>query len=255
MKEITKTKDKHSFPVYFIFIPFVFLFISVKAQETKKLKNTVKVNLTTGLLYKNAFQLSYERLIGKNQSLNIFGGYNEFPTDISLNLSNTHLSNSSSKSGYMFGADYRFYLQKENKYSAPHGVYLAPYMSFYQFKGDRTLIYTDSTGTQSTSNLSTTINFFNVGGELGYQFVLGKRFVIDAVVFGPATTHYKFKAKLDGNIPGLDEHEAIQAVIDALTDKLPLLNDLGKEHEVSSSGNEAFWSVGFRYNISIGFRF
>jgi len=255
MKKVRKTKNKHSFPVYFIFIPFVFLFISVKAQEPKKLKNTVKVNLTTGLLYKNAFQLSYERLIGKNQSLNIFGGYNEFPSDISLNLNNAHLSNSSSKSGYMLGADYRFYLQKENKYSAPHGVYLAPYMSFYQFRGKRTLTYTDSVGTQSSSNLSTNINFFNIGGELGYQFVLGKRFVIDAVVFGPATTHYKFKANLDGNIPGLDENETIKAVIDALKDKLPLLNDLGKEHEVSSSGNEAFWSFGFRYNIRIGFRF
>ena len=64
-----------------------------------------------------------------------------------------------------------------------------------------------------------------------------------------------FKVKLDGNIPGLDENETIKAVIDALKDKLPLLNDLGKEHEVSSSGNEAFWSFGFRYNISIGFRF
>ena len=79
--------------------------------------------------------------------------------------------------------------------------------------------------------------------------------MIDAVVFGPATTHYKFKARLDDNIPGLDENETIKAVIDALIDKFPLLNDLSKDHEVDRSGSEAFWSFGFRYNISVGFRF
>jgi hypothetical protein len=224
-------------------------------KPVKEFRNSIKLNITSRLLYNNAFQLSYERVIKKNQTLNVFGGYQEFPGDVILKLDNTKLGDTKKKAGYSFGVDYRFYLSKENKYKAPHGVYLAPYISCYSFNADRTLIYTDSTGVQSSSNLSTQINFLNIGGELGYQFVLGKRWVIDAVVFGPALTKYNFKARLENNIPGLDKDEALQAVIDALKEKLPLLNDLSSEQGISASGTEAFWSVGFRYNISIGFRF
>ena len=255
MKQFVNNRgDRKSVITFLSLITFFFLALSSHAQK-KDFKNTVKVSLTAGFLYDNAWQLSYERIIRKNQSLNVFGGYNEFPTNLSLNLNNTELSNSSKKTGFMLGADYRFYLAKENKYDAPHGVYLAPYISYYQFTGERSLIHTDSTGAKSSANLQTKINFFNVGGELGYQFVLGRRWVIDAVVFGPAVTHYNFKASLDNDIPGLDENETVQAVIEALKEKFPLLNDLSGDHEVKSSGIESFWSFGFRYNISVGFRF
>jgi len=224
-------------------------------KPAKELKNSIKINLTSMVIWDNSFQLSYERVINKNQTLNVFGGYNEFPVNLSLDLDNTSLSNTSNRSGYSFGADYRFYLAKENKYAVPHGVYLAPFISFYNFKADRTLTHTDSTGTQSSSGLNTKISFVNIGGVLGYQFVLGRRWVIDAMVFGPALTKYNFKARIESDLPGLDENEAAQAIIDALKEKLPLLNDLSSEEGVSGSGTQAFWSVGFRYSISIGFRF
>ncbi len=236
--------------------------VCAKAQTTdslhktaKEFKNSIKLNISNKILYDNALQLSYERVINKNQTLNIFGGYQEFPGSVILNLDNTKLGDTKKKSGYSFGADYRFYLSKENKYNTPHGVYLAPFISNYHFDSDRTLIHTDSAGTQSSANINTQINFVNIGGEFGYQFVLWRRWVIDAVLFGPAITSYSFKAKLQNDIPGLDENEAAQAIIDALKEKLPLLNDLSSEHGVSGSGTEAFWAVGFRYNFSIGFRF
>jgi hypothetical protein len=79
--------------------------------------------------------------------------------------------------------------------------------------------------------------------------------VIDAVAFAPAVTKYNFEVKLDGSLNDFTPTETAQAIIDALKDKLPLLNDLSKDKQISGSGHEAFWSVGFRYNISIGFRF
>jgi len=79
--------------------------------------------------------------------------------------------------------------------------------------------------------------------------------VIDAILCGPAFTHYNFHTKLENPLPGLDENEAAQAVIDALKEKFPLLNDLSSDKGINKSGTEAFWSVGFRYNVSIGFRF
>jgi len=56
-------------------------------------------------------------------------------------------------------------------------------------------------------------------------------------------------------VKGLDTDEALQAVIDAMKEKFPRLNDLTGDEGFNASGTESFWSVGFRYNISIGFRF
>jgi len=223
----------------------------------KNFKNTIKLNLSNRVIYDNALQLGYERVFNNNRSLNIFLGYNEFPGDLSLGLDSTKLGNSNKKSGYVFGGEYRFYLSKENKYDAPHGIYLAPFISFYHFNSDREIIHTDTAGVESSALLSTKINFVNIGGELGYQFVLGKnkRWVIDAVMFGPAITSYNFKAKLDNHLPGLDDNEVAQKVIEALKEKLPLLNDITSDKGATKSGTEAFWSVGFRYSISVGFRF
>ena len=143
-------------------------------KSAKEFKNSIKLNISNRIIYDNAFQLSYERVINKHQTLNIFAGYQEFPVGVILDLDNTELGDTKKKSGYSFGADYRFYLSKENKYNAPHGVYLAPFISFYHFNADRTLIHTDSAGIQSSANMNTQINFVNIGGELGYQFVFGK---------------------------------------------------------------------------------
>ena len=221
----------------------------------KKYPNSIKLNITSGLLYDNSLQLGYERVLknGK-QSIGIFGGYNEFPVNLDFKFEDAALTGAKNKSGYSIGAEYRFYLAKENKFEAPHGLFLAPFISYYHFNTDRTLTYTGEEEPQN-AQLNTSLSFFNAGGEMGYQFVLWKRFVIDAVMFGPAITRYNFKAKLDGQITGIDENEMLAQVIEAMKQKFPLLDDLSKDGEVSSSGTENFWSAGFRYNISIGFRF
>lgn len=220
----------------------------------KDFRNSIKLNITSRILYNNSLQFAYERVISKKQTVNVFAGYNEFPVDLKLNLANTELTAAKKRSGYSLGADYRFYLASENKYDAPRGVYLAPFVTFYHFNTDRGIRHTDSSGIQSAI-LNSKISFLNIGGELGYQFVLGKRWVIDAIVLGPAYTHYNLTAKIDSDIDGISDNETVQAVIDALKQKFPLLDELSKEHEINSSGSEKFWSVGFRYSISVGFRF
>jgi hypothetical protein len=243
--------------VFFITIFCVVAITNIQAQDTmrqtKPLKHAIKLNLTAGLIYNNAWQLSFEGLTTKNQSISVFGGYNEFPSGWQLNLQNAHLSNQTQKSGYTFGIDYRFYFKRENKFEAPHGLYIGPYVSFYQFHSTRTLTY-DSAGQISTAGLRTRINFFNVGGQLGYQFALGRRWLLDAIMFGPAITHYKFRVNVEGDIPNLSNNELAQKVIDALKDRLPFMNRVA-EGEVNDSGNRAFWSLGFSYSLSVGFRF
>jgi len=241
---------------------FSLAFFSVIAQTgdttrkpAKNFKNTIKFNLTSGLIYENSYLFNYERIVSKHQSITIFGGYQEFPTSLDLNLLDTKLDKTKKNSGYSVGVDYRFYLAKANKcLNAPQGVYVAPFVNLQHFQSERGLTHTNDSVT-SSADLRSRINLVFIGGELGYQFVLWKRFVIDAEMFGPALTHYNFNAKLSEDLPGLDTNEALQAVIDALRKKFPKLNDLTGEKGINASGTEVFWSAGFRYSISIGFRF
>jgi len=47
-------RERREIIFFLSLIVFIFLAVSSNAQEKKQLKNTVKVNLTAGLLYDNA---------------------------------------------------------------------------------------------------------------------------------------------------------------------------------------------------------
>ena len=246
------------FKIAFIFAFGLFIFSTnvFSQSDSRDFKNSVKFNVTNTLLYDNSYQFSYERMIKENQSLNVFTGYQEFPL-ITVDLSdNDELSKKNNRSGFSIGFDYRFYLGNINKFKGPRGVYLAPFVSFFQFRTDRAVIHTDpNTNVQSNIDLSSKFNLTNFGGELGYQFVLWDRFVIDCVLFGPSITRYKFNAKLDGSIPGLEDNDVYQKVIQAIKDKFPGVEGITGDEGVEKKGVQSITAVGFRYNISIGYRF
>ena len=244
----------------FSILPLFFFSYSAIAQlqdslikPAKSYKNSVKLNISAPVLYDNAVILSYERIINKNQSLNFFAGVANLG-GLKLASEDFIFGDELTRKGYTVGADYRFYLSKENKDPIPHGIYLAPFFSYYKFENKKELTYTGGTDPETIST-QLNVNFYNIGGELGYQFVLGKRFVIDVVMFGPAFTKYTFDAKLGGQFSGISEDEALYELIQALKDKFPLLEELSEGGEVSGSGSQKFWGAGFRYNINIGFRF
>jgi hypothetical protein len=243
----------------FFFFSALFLVCSTNVfsqAAPKDFKNSVKFNVSNTLLYDNSYQFSYERIIKENQSINVFVGYQEFPLIIVDLGNNADFDKKSNRDGFSVGADYRFYLGSVNKYSAPRGVYLAPFVSFFQFSSDRDIKHTDpNSGVVSTANLSTKFNLTNFGGELGYQFVLWDRFVVDCVLFGPSITHYKFNAKLDGSIPNLDDNEIYQKVIEAIKNKFPGIDGITGDEGIEKKGVQSITAVGFRYNISIGYRF
>ena len=47
-------------------------------------KNTIKLDITSQWLYRNAIIASYERITKPNQSFSITGGYQQFPASSSL---------------------------------------------------------------------------------------------------------------------------------------------------------------------------
>jgi hypothetical protein len=232
---------------------FTFSTTVFSQSDSRDFKNSIKFNVSNTLLYDNSYQFSYERIIKENQSLNVFTGYQEFPL-ITLDIDDVSFERKSTRKGYSIGADYRFFLGSVNKFKGPRGVYLAPFVSFFQFETDRNLDYKNpNSGVVSKANLNSKLNLTNVGGELGYQFVLWDRLVIDCVLFGPSVTHYNYNIKLDGEIPGLDENELFQKFIEAMKDKFPEIENLSGG--VEKKGVQSITALGFRYNISIGYRF
>lgn len=215
-------------------------------------KNAVRMEVTSVLLYRNAFVFSFERMIKQNQSIIITAGYQELP-GLSGFADSIKAIKQGSNTGYKFGAEYRFYLAKENKYASPHGLYVGPYISTTGFNNS-TDVSINSGGVIESGTVKSNIRIYNIGFEMGYQFALSNRWNLDLVFAGPSISSYNIKSKLNGNFsfdPSNIENETLQKVMN----KFLGLKNLFENETVSSSGSLKKWGVGFRYQVNIAYRF
>lgn len=224
------------------------------AQEAElpQRKNTIKMDITSHLFFSKAFVFSYERVMKPHQTLVVTGGYQQFQPFSNFGT-NIIVTDDKSATGLKFGADYRFYLQKENKYSAPRGVYIGPYLSYLHFSNTRELEL-DNNGTPEIADLSTSLHILNLGFQLGYQFVIKDRWTIDLVFVGPSVSNYRINMDLDGNFTGNPE-DIQNEIIQALIDRFLAFDDLIQDKSISGSGKSNSWSYGYRYQLQLGYRF
>ena len=223
-----------------------------QSTDTVIRKNIIKLDITSHWLYRNAINVTYERLTKSNQSFAVTAGYQEFPRSSSLG-SNIAVTENNKKVGLKFGGEYRFYLAKENKYKAPRGIYMGPYISYHYFGNERT-IEVDNNGTTEEAILTTRFNILNIGYQLGYQFIIDNRWVIDLVFMGPSISNYRFEATLDGNY-NFSTEDIQNEVIQDLIERFPLLEEVIDEKEASSRGKLDAWAYGYRYQLHVGYRF
>jgi hypothetical protein len=226
----------------------------VMAQEpSEQLQrmNTIKLEFTHAI-YPNSYIFSYERVTTPNQTFCISGGYEEFPQIFGVS-STVNVKQNLKKSGFKAGAEYRFYLRKENKHPAPHGVYIGPYTSYHSFFNTRD-IEVDVDGVKETAQLKTNFSILNLGAELGYQFVIGNHWTIDLVLVGPSISNYRANMKLEGDFT-FDKGEVENEVLLKILDRFPMLDNLLTNKEVSTSGRFDSWSVGWRYQLLVGYHF
>jgi len=228
-------------------------------DSTFKYKNNLKFNVSTLILYDNVYFFSYERTINRHQTLSISGGPMNFPKFSSLDIKNAQFEKESKRSGYTIGAEYRFYLAKENRYAPPHGLYIGPYINYYRFNGARNITFTDSSGNQSNAKFSSTIDIFNVGVQIGYQFVLWKRLSIDLILFAPSISKYGASFSYEGNINQDHQGQVSQEVVDAIKNRFPLLDKLITNGNLNVSGTAhndfKVWAPGIKYAVFLGYRF
>jgi hypothetical protein len=215
-------------------------------------KNTVKLDLTANFWYNNVFGISYERITRPNQSFAVSFGYQEFPRTSRLGQ-NIVVKNNRDKNGYKFGGEYRFYLKKENKYPAPRGIYIGPYFTRHSFSNERE-IEVDHNGTPEEVLLNSKFTIFNVGFQLGYQFVFNDRWTIDLILVGPSVSNYRYTLNLDGDFT-FDKEDIQNEIILDLLDRFPMLDEVISEKEATRNGKLDTWAYGYRYQLHVGYRF
>lgn len=214
--------------------------------------NTVKIDLTSRTLFRSAFVVSYERVINPNQSITFTAGYQEMPMRTKL-APNVQVQRSMNSNGLKFGAEYRFYLPGENKYPAPRGVYLGPYFSAHLFDNQRD-IQVMHNDTLQNARLNSRIDVANIGLQVGYQFLIKKRWSIDLVILGPSFSYYKAKLNMTGDYT-FDPDDISNEILEALIDRFPGLGDLISGENIVQSGRASTWAYGWRYQFHIGYHF
>lgn len=225
--------------------------LAQKSTDSLYRSNIIKLDITAPWLYVNAISLTYERMTTPNQSFAITAGYQEFPRRRTLDQY-FDLKHASEKRGLKFGAEYRFYLTKENKFHSPHGVYIGPYISNHTFHNDL-IGNVNNNGTPEEVRLISNINIFNVGAEIGYQFILWDRLAIDMVIAGPSISNYRFNLKMEGNTFNSDD--ILNDIILELIDRFPTIGDAIDEGEGASNGRLDLWYYGWRYQCHVGYYF
>lgn len=228
-----------------------------KGEETDTLhyRNVIKYNISAPLLWgaKN-FILEYERIISPSMSANVGLGYRTLPKLVGIGKSDSAfvVRDHNSKAGLSGTLDFRFYLEKENKYPAPRGIYIGPYVNYFSINFENTFstFYNDIGSFKATTGMKV----LSSGFQLGYQFVFFERLSLDICFVGPSFSWYNFSMQTDGS-HNLEDSEFYDEIADYISENYPVANALLNDFSISGSGRSAKLFLGYRYYFTIGFLF
>lgn len=221
-------------------------------------KNVIRYNFTGALLFgfDKYIVLGYERVLSPKRSFSVNIGSAALPKLISVVTDSFETKKQGGRKGYNVSIDYRFYLAKENKFAAPHGVYIGPYYSYNHFENEQLWErIKPSGGNNITTNSDLNIHTF--GFELGYQFILGKHFALDLVMVGPGIGFYNYKASFAGNtsLSAENKEQLYDALEQILEQKIPGMNYVFNDKKIDADGTLKTRDVGYRFIVHIGYAF
>jgi hypothetical protein len=224
--------------------------------EPKQRKNVIKFNPTPMLLWGDTknITLAYERLIRPNQSVSLQAGYLLFPRVARDTVANLVAIHPGKKWGLNFALDYRYYPMARNKRSAPDGVYIGGFASYYgfRFKNDMDVLHTTI---DQNAAIKGQLYIYNVGFELGYQFLFWKRFSLDLLLFGPSLSYYSGSLAFEGSLDKTQIENIDQELVDKILAKFPYLKTLFSGETLHFTGHRNLFSLGFRYSMCLGIAF
>ena len=218
--------------------------------------NVIKFNPTPMLLFEEIRNVtfSYERLVKKNQSVTCQLGYLVIPQVLNDTLFNSLLINKDSRKGINLAFDYRIYPFSRNRRPAPDGMYFGGYLSCI---GTSSEIQGSLMDAPEDDNIlfNTRMNMVNLGFELGYQFIFGKKFSIDLLMFGPSITGYSGNLEITGNLNSDVGDQIDEELAAKLKEHFPALGYLFSDEDATFSTSKIVISSWFRYSVQFGYHF
>lgn len=223
----------------------------------KARKNIVRYNLSSAMVFgiDKTVILGYERLVKPNRSFSFNVGTTALPKLVNLDFDSLQFNTDSKNSGFNFSFDYRFYLNKLNRYNAPRGVYIGPYYSFNQWTRHNQVSFQNSNGTQKLAKSEMNFNLHMAGFELGYQFIFWNRLAVDMVLVGPGVGFYNIKANSQGSLTDAEREKLQNALVEIIGERFPGMNYVLSDEQFKGSGRLTTSSIGYRYLVHIGFLF
>lgn len=226
------------------------------SSEVKERRNIIKWNVTPmALVGPGSFVLSYERVLKNGQSFNVGGGFLKQALRTNKYGETIQLFEAVKRGGFDVNFDYRFFFKKRNANPVPDGLYWGPYTSLYHlnFQGNST-IFEDGSEVNKVG-IKTDFYMYNLGVQLGYQFIIKDRLAIDLFLVGPSYTHYNFNAKFDADVALDPNSEFYQDFEKLLSTILPGSEVILDQVDFSTGGRANVNFVGYRYGVQIGYKF
>jgi hypothetical protein len=243
-----------------LFAVLFMVFLEGFSQDTipkRDYKNTVRINLTSPMLFGERFiALGYERTIKDNQSFSVNIGRFTLPELSRVNTEEIDVleSRNVKETGFHIVGDYRFYLQKENRHKAPRGIYIGPYATYNYLNRE---VQWPIQGETSVNNIEFNLKLNNaiIGFQLGYQFIFKERFTLDLVLAGPGYGWYKLKTGLETDLSPEDQEAFFDALNEAIKGRIPGFEHVIEPGEIQRTGGFNTTNFGYRYVANFGFRF
>lgn len=225
-------------------------------EQSHPRKNVIRYNLSGGLLFgfDKYIVFGFERVLAPNRSISVNLGRASLPKLVSISTDSFQVNKDAERKGQNISIDYRFYLGKENKYSAPRGVYIGPYYSYNHYTTETRWDYKNSSASNYV-NADSKFNIHTVGFEVGYQFILWDRLAIDLIMVGPGLGFYNYEADLEGNLTAEAKEQIFSGLEQLLSQKFPGMNYVFSDDQIDANGVMRTNSIGYRYIIHIGYNF
>ncbi|HKK81781.1 MAG TPA: DUF3575 domain-containing protein [Prolixibacteraceae bacterium] len=227
--------------------------LSAGAQE-----NIIKLDLSgIGI---GSYALNYERQITDNNTINIKAGYwnmnamffnsdNAFGSLIDYFDTGDGISLENIRSGFHTSVDYRFYAKTSNEFE---GVYFAPYLRYWEQNFDMSDFVRGH-----EFDVDTKLSSMGFGIQMGYQWVIKEKFIVDWYFVGLGLERYRLKGDYITDQSGFNYSTIEGDVKQAFMTDYEFLN---KRVKVEPDDERLrlripVWGPGIKTGLSVGYRF
>lgn len=236
-----------------LIIIFCFLGFSIPAQNEEirdDRKNEIGFSLSD--LVNGAFQVNYERMVGKRISVGMGLGYKGDQGLIRLSgLDGDQLkTNDITYSGFKLIPEVRYYINSTTRYSMD-GFYFGAFVKYSNYSSDLDGTYIDSNNDSFIVEFDADFNVTSIGFMIGYKLPISKRFSINFLIAGPGVAFHNYELINRRDLPD----EFYEDLNEAL-EEYSIFDFLNGDFRFSSLNGKTSFTLGsLRYGITLGYSF